>query len=136
MIEGASLMDEILRQVFPTRRAARFGPQRSASEDAAWAESLEWQTNEYAFHSLFQSLVRRLDIGYRERGLRWDQLSTREELMAAARRAAAWYGQASTQYRREGIYGYLYRELDHVLDRRVRRAVESVRAAPRKSPRS
>lgn len=51
-------MDEILRQVFPTRRAARFGPQRTAREDAAWAESLEWQTNEYAFHSLFSGPIR------------------------------------------------------------------------------
>lgn len=115
-------MDEILRQVFPTRRAARFGPQRSVSEDAAWADSLEWKTNEYAFQSLFQSLVRRLDSSYRGRGLRWDQLSNRDELLAAAQRAAAWYGQAPPQYRHEGIYGYLYRELDQVLDRRARRA--------------
>lgn len=120
-------MDEILRQVYPTRRAARLGPKRSVGEDAEWAESLEWQTNEYAFHSLFQCLVRRLDSSYRERGLRWDQLSNREELLAAAQRAAAWYGQASPQYRREGIYSYLYRELDEVLDRRARRGWKSAR---------
>jgi hypothetical protein len=122
-------MDEIFRKVFPTRRAARFGPRRSLRDDAAWAETLDWQSNEYAFHSLFQAILNRLDSSYRERGLRWDQLSSREELLAAAQRAALWYGQASLQYRRYGIYGYLYRELDQVLDRRARRISGPVRVA-------
>jgi hypothetical protein len=118
-------MDDILRRVFPPRRTARFQFRRSAKDDAVWADTLEWQSNVYHLYRLFQCLFSRLDTHYRELGLRLDQLSDREELIVAARRAASWYEQAEQQYRTVCIFDYLYNDLDRFLSKRARRALDT-----------
>jgi hypothetical protein len=115
-------MDDILRQLFPPRRNTRHRPLRSGEQDAAWADTLDWQTNDYDFHRLLQRLHDRLDSHYRQEfGMRLDQLAPREELVTAARRAASWYQHAEQRYRTACIYDYLYHELDHTLSKRARR---------------
>jgi len=114
-------MDDILRRVYPPRRTVR----RSAKEDAAWPDTLDWQTNAYDLYRLFQCLFSRLDSHYRELGLRLDQLSDREELIVAARRAASWYQQAEQQYRTVCIFDYLYNDLDCFLSKRARHALDT-----------
>jgi hypothetical protein len=118
-------MDDILRRVFPPRRTARFQFRRSAKEDAVWADTLDWQSNVYDLYRLFQCLFSRLDSHYRELGLRLDQLSDREELLVAARRAASWYQQAEQEYRTVCIFDYLYNDLDRFLSKRARHALDT-----------
>ena len=50
-------MDEMLRQMIAPRRNVRGPRLGSAKDDAAWAESLDWQTNDYDFHQLVSDSV-------------------------------------------------------------------------------
>src|SRR5881394_326902 len=114
--------DDALRALFPPRRSC-CGPRLGdAKDDAAWADTLDWQTNDYDLHRLIQRLCDRLDWHYRQQfGVRLDQLADRLELTATARRAASWYSQAEQRYRTVGIHAYLYRQLDRLVSRRARR---------------
>jgi len=106
--------------MFPPRRNIRL--LRTDREDAAWADTLDWKTNDYDFHRLLQCLCDRLDLHYREEfGLRLDQLADREELDADARLAATWYRDADRRYRTGGIYDYLYSGLDRLARKRASR---------------
>lgn len=125
MTSSFAIMDDILRRVFPPRRTARFQFRRSAKEDGVWADTLDWQSNVYDLYRLFQCLFNRLDSHYREMGLRLDQLSDREELIVAARRAASWYQHAEQQYRTVCIFDYLYNDLDRFLSKRARHALDT-----------
>jgi hypothetical protein len=120
-------MDDIMRRVFAPRRTSRFRLRRSVKEDAVWAGTLDWQTNEYDLYRLLRCLFSRLDSHYRELGLRLDQLSDREELIATARRAASWYQQAEQQYRTVCIYDYLYHDLDRLLSKKARQTLDERR---------
>src|SRR5262249_50354024 len=114
-------MEDILRRVFAPRRNSCCGRRYSADDDANWAETLDWQTNDYDLYRLFRCLFDRLDLNYQEWGLRLDQLADWEELTAVAMRAASWYRQAAPEYRTYRIYVYLYNELDRLVSKRARR---------------
>ena len=60
-------MDDDLRQKFAPRRNKRFAHLRGFNEEAEWADTLDWKSNDYDFFRLFQSLFDRLDSDYRER---------------------------------------------------------------------
>jgi hypothetical protein len=111
----------MFRQMIAPRRNVRGPFLGTAKDDAAWADTLDWQSNDYDFHRLLQRLCDRLDLHYREEfGLRLDQLADRQEIAAAARRAASWYRQAGQEYRVVCIHEYLYRDLNRLLSKRAR----------------
>ncbi len=126
----AHRMDNDLKQKFAPRRNPRYAHLRGFNEEAEWADSLDWKTNDYDFHRLFQSLLDRLDSPYREQfGLRVDQLVSRDDLLAAARSSASWYQQEETLYGIAGIYVYLHVTLDLFLGGRACEALDRRREA-------
>ena len=105
-------MDDDLIQKFAPRRNKRYAHLQSFSAEAGWANKLDWKTNDYDFHRLFQSLFDHLDSKYREQfGLCITQLASREQLLALSRVAASWY-QKEEHYQTRGIYVYLHITLD------------------------
>ena len=123
-------MEEDLKQKFAPRRNKRFAHLRGFNEDAEWADTLDWKTNDYDFFRLFQSLFDRLDSHYREHfGLRVDQLVPREELLALARSEASWYQQEEQRYQIVGIYVHLHVTLDLYLGGRACGALDRRREA-------
>ncbi len=118
-------MDDDLRQKFAPRRNKRFAHLRGFNEDAEWADTLDWKSNDYDFFRLFQSLFDRLDSDYRERfGLRIAQLSSRDELLSLARSAASWYQQEEQRYQVIGIFVHLHVSLDLYLGGRACQALD------------
>ena len=106
-------MNDDLIQKFAPRRNKRYAHLRGFNEEAEWADTLDWKTNDYDFHRLFYSLLDHLDSQYREQfGLCITQLASREQLLALTRRAASWYQQEEQLYQAAGIYVYLYVTLD------------------------
>jgi len=118
-------MDDDLRQKFAPRRNKRFAHLRGFNEEAEWADTLDWKSNDYDFFRLFQSLFDRLDSDYRERfALRIAQLSTRDELLSLACSAASWYLQEEQRYQVIGIYVHLHVSLDLYLGDRACQALD------------
>jgi len=84
-------MDHDLKQQLAPTRAKGRPPSRSLSEEAAWADKLEWQTNEHDLNRIVQAVILRLDSAFREEyGARLDQLADGSELLASASQSAAW----------------------------------------------
>ena len=118
-------MDNDLKQKFAPRRNKRHALLRGFDDEAEWADTLDWKTNDYDFYQLFQSLIDRLDSHYREQfGVRIDQLISREELLALARSSAAWYQQEERLYQIVGIFVFLHVTLDVYLGGRVCQTLE------------
>ena len=118
-------MDHDLKQNLAPTRAKGRQPTRSLSEEAAWADKLEWQTNDYDLNRIVQAVIARLDSTFREEyGVRLDQLAERMELLASALQSAAWYKQADKRYRDVGIYSHLLNGLDNLLRKRALRLVD------------
>src|SRR5207247_8489116 len=85
-------MDADLTQKFAPRRNKRHQHIRGFNEEAQWADALDWKNNDYDFYRLFQSILDRLDLQYREEcGLRLCQLAGRYELLGLARSDSAHY---------------------------------------------
>lgn len=106
-------MDDDLRQKFAPRRNKRYAHLRGFNEEAEWADTLDWRTNEYDFHRLTRSIVDHLDSEYREKaGLRVDQLATVEEIQKVVRTCRTWYQEEEQLFRAGGIYVFLYVNLD------------------------
>jgi len=94
---------------------------RGLAEEAGWADTLDWKTNDYDFHRLVQSLLDRLDSDYREKlGLRIDQLASRDEAVVLARAARSQYQEEEQRFQTLGIYVYLNVTLELQLGGRVR----------------
>jgi len=103
-------------------------PRRDFAEEATWAATLDWETNDYDFGQMLRSIVDRLDASYREEfGVRVDQLANQEEIFASARMAATWYQQAHQEYRTQPIYAHLHSDLDRLLRKKARRLVNTRR---------
>jgi hypothetical protein len=123
-------MDNDLKQKFAPRRNKRYALLRSFNDEAEWADTLDWKTNDYDFYRLFQSLLDRLDSHYREQfGLRVDQLFGRDELLSLARSSASWYQQEEQFYGVLGIYVYLHVTLDLYLGGKACDAIDRRRLA-------
>jgi hypothetical protein len=94
------------------------------TEAAAWAETLEWRTNERDLDQIIRAVIARLDCMFREEyGVRVDQVSDAAELWTSAAQSAAWYKQADERYRHLGIYSHLHSGLEQLLGKRARRLV-------------
>lgn len=127
-------MDHDLKQKLAPTRAKGRQPTPSLSEEAAWANSLEWQTNDYDLSRVVQAVTARLDSTFREEyGIRLDQLAEDSELLASASQSAAWYKQADKRYRHIGIYSHLLNGLLNLLRKRALRLVEQRRKMREKS---
>jgi hypothetical protein len=121
-------MDHDLKQNLAPTRAKGRPRALSLRDEAAWADNLEWQTNEHDLNRIVQAVIARLDSTLREEyGVRLDQLADGSELLASASEAAAWYKQADKRYRNLGIYSYLHAGLDNLLRKRARRLVDQRR---------
>jgi hypothetical protein len=119
-----------LTQKLAPRKHTRLRNLRDFKDEAAWAERLDWQTNDYDFARMLRSLLDRLELSYREEfGVRVDQLADQEEMLASARLAASWYQQAAERYRTVLIYTYLHSDLDRLLRKRARRLLDIRRQA-------
>lgn len=117
-------MNEDLKLRFAPNRNKRYGMLPSLNEEADWADTLDWTSNDYDFHRLFKSLCDRLDSQYRERfGVRIDQLAENDELLGLARNAASWYQQERFS-QVLSIYVYLMCTLEHFLGGRANEVLE------------
>jgi hypothetical protein len=121
-------MDHDLKQsLAPTRSKGR-PPVLSLRDEAAWADTLDWQTNEHDLNRIVQAVIVRLDSTFREEyGVRLEQLADGSELLASASQSAAWYKQADKRYRNLGIYSHLHAGLDNLLRKRARCLVDQRR---------
>jgi hypothetical protein len=121
-------MDHDLKQNLAPTRAKSRPPALSLRGETAWADNLEWQTNEHDLNRIVQAVITRLDSTLREEyGVRLGQLADGSELLASASEAAAWYKQADKRYRHLGIYSHLHADLDNLLRKRARRLVDQRR---------
>ncbi len=120
-------MDDDLRQKFAPRRNKRYAHLRGFNEEADWADTLDWRTNDYDFYRLTRRILDRLDSEYRERaGLRIDQLASTEEIQKMFQTCRTWYQQEEQLFQTAGIYVFLNVNVDlwlggkacDVLDRR------------------
>src|SRR5579859_6347172 len=106
-------MDDDLRQKFAPRRNKRYSHLRSFNEEAEWARSLDWRTNDYDFYLLARRIVDHVDSEYREKaGLRVDQLATAEEIQRVFQTCRTWYQEEEELFGRSGIYVFLHLNLD------------------------
>jgi hypothetical protein len=123
-------MDHDLKQYLAPTRAKGRPPALSLSDEAAWADKLEWQTNEHDLNRIVQAVIARLDSTFREEyGVRLDQLAHGSELLESTSQSAAWYKQADKRYRHHGIYSHLHAGLDNLLRKRARRLVAQRRTS-------
>jgi hypothetical protein len=121
-------MDHDLKQNLAPTRAKGRQPTRNLSEEVAWADKLEWRTNDYDVNRIVQAVIARLDATFREEyGVRLDQLADGSELLASASQSVAWYKQADKRYRSRGIYSHLHNGLDNLLRKRALRLVDQRR---------
>jgi hypothetical protein len=121
-------MDDELRQKFAPRRNKRYAHLRGFNEEAEWADTLDWRTNDYDFYRLTRSILNRLDSEYREKsGLRVDQLATAEEIENTFRTCRTWYQEEEQQFQIAGIYVFLHVNLDLWLGGKACDAVDSRR---------
>lgn len=121
-------MDEQLKQSLAPNRAKGRAPVREQREEAAWAETLEWQTREQDLNHIIRLVIARLDYTFRQdHGVRLDQIASTSELWASASQSAEWFKRADTRYRFVGIYSHLHRGLDGLLRKRARRVVDERR---------
>jgi hypothetical protein len=106
-------MDDDLRNKFAPRRNKRYAHLRGFNEEAEWADTLDWKTNDYDFHHLTRSILDRLDSVYREKwGLRVDQLADGEQIQDCFRKCSTWYQQEKQQFQTAGIYVFLHLNMD------------------------
>jgi hypothetical protein len=118
-------MDEGLKQKIAPIRNKRHAQPRGLKEGAAWAGTLDWQTNDYDFRRLIQAILGSLEFSYcSEFGVRVDQLADWDEIYASARHAALWYQHAEERYRIVDIYTYLHSDLDRLLRNMAHRMVD------------
>lgn len=120
-------MDNIEFPVSRTRRSSQAGLCNTLAEAARWASALDWRNSDCELCRVLDSVAAHLDAAYREFGMRLDQLISRNEFVATAKRAAEWYRHAEPQYHVVGIYEYLYREINHMLRQRAIRVIEARR---------
>lgn len=117
-------MDSDLKRKLAPRRAKSQPLVVDMTEAAAWAETLEWRTNERDLDQIIRAVIARLDCMFREEyGVRVDQVSDAAELWTSAAQSAAWYKQADERYRHLGIYSHLHSGLEQLLGKRARRLV-------------
>src|SRR5690348_14962314 len=101
-------MDDELRQKYAPRRNKRYAHLRRFNEEAKWAETLDWRTNEYDYHRLTRSILDGLDSEYREKwGLRVDQLASAEHMGECFRTCRGWYEREERLFARAGVYVFL-----------------------------
>jgi hypothetical protein len=106
-------MDDDLRQKFAPRRNKRYSKLRGFNEEAEWAETLDWKSNEYDIYWLERSVLDRLDSEYREKwGLRVDQLAEAEEIRACLQDLRVWYQQEEQRFQIAGIYVFMHVNVD------------------------
>ncbi len=106
-------MDDDLRQKYAPRRNKRYAQLRGFDEEAKWAGTLDWRTNEYDFFRLTRSILDRLDSEYREKwGLRVDQLASAEDIQNCFRACRVWYENEEALFQRAGIYVFLRLNVD------------------------
>ena len=132
-------MDDDLRQKSAPRRNKRYAHLRGFNDESAWARTLEWQTNEYDFYRLRNSIIDHLDSEFREKaGVRIDQLATTEEIEKMFRTCRALYEEDAV-FQQHGIYVFLHINMRlwiggkvcHVLDsRRERRELMAALSFP------
>jgi hypothetical protein len=104
-------MDNEFKQKFAPRRGRRLQHVRGLNEEAEWARSLNWETNDYDFFRLCNSVFDFLDFQYREHGFRLDQFVSRDELLETARIEVELY-QRERLADCIGVYRFLYSSLD------------------------
>jgi hypothetical protein len=118
-------MDDEQRRKHAPWRNKHYSHLRSFEEEADWADTLDWKTNDYAFYRLFESVFASLDSDYRQSyGVRVDQLADRDELYAVARDAASFYQEHEQDYHIIGIYLHLHHRLRECLWSRIEQAHE------------
>jgi hypothetical protein len=109
----AADMDDNLRQKFAPRRNKRYAHLRPFNEEAEWADTLDWRTNDYDFYRITRSIVDHLDSEYREKwGLRVNQLTTPEEIQNCFRTCRTWYCEEEQLFQTAGIYVFLHVNMD------------------------
>ena len=85
-------MDADLKHKYAPRRNKRYGHLPDFNALCDWAKKLDWENNDAHFLVLANRVVENLDDELREeRGMRIDQIASRDELMQAMRYAASWY---------------------------------------------
>lgn len=120
-------MDDDLRQKFAPLRNKRYAHLRGFNEEAKWANTLDWQTNEYDFYRLRRSIVEHLDSEYREKcGLRVDQLATADEIEKMFRTCRDLY-QEDPVFQTRGIYVFLHVTMHLWLDGKAGGALDTRR---------
>jgi hypothetical protein len=125
-------MDQDLQLKYAPRRGARRGCISKQSDVAGWVRALDWESNDYDFFRLCDSVFGDLDRHYRQHGCRLDQFMSRNELRQEARHCLAIYRDARLSDC-IGVYRYLFATLDirvggfanELLDRR-RAAAEAL----------
>ncbi len=106
-------MDDDLRHRYAPRRNKRYAHLRCLDEEARWAETLEWQTNDGDFYQLTRSILDRLDSEYREKwGLRVDQLASAGDIRSCLQTCRAWYEEEEALFKRAGVYVFMLLNMD------------------------
>jgi hypothetical protein len=127
-------MDDDLRQKYAPRRNKRYAHLRGFDEEAKWADTLDWGTNEYDFYRLTRSILDSLDSEYREKwGLRADQLASVEDIQSCFRTCRAWYEKEEALFQRAGVYVFLRLNLDLWLGGKACHALDSRREEAQKA---
>jgi hypothetical protein len=102
---------------------------RCYSDEAAFADTLDWKTNDHDLFTLVHSLCDRLDFEWRERfGLRFDQIASRTEILDIARETAARYEAHGFSAEILGLYAFLHVDLEIMLADRIRAVLHKRRA--------
>lgn len=118
-------MDDDLRQKYAPRRNKRYAHLRGFDEEAKWADTLDWRTNEYDFFRLTRSIVDQLDSEYREKwGLCVAQLVSSEDIQDCFRTCRVWYEKEEALFQRSGIYVFLRLTMDLWLGGKVCNAID------------
>jgi len=129
-------MDNDLKQKFAPRRNKRYAHLRRFHEEAAWANTLDWKTNDYDFYRLTRAILDYLGSDFREKcGIRVDQLADRAEIRDCFRTCRRLYQEEERLFQRLGIYGFLHVNLElwlggkacHVMDARREAAERLIR---------
>ena len=127
-------MDDELRQKYAPRRNKRYAHLRGFDEEAKWADTLDWRTNEYDFYQLTRSILDRLDSEYREKwGLRVDQLASTEDIQNCFRTCRVWHEKEEALFQRAGIYTVLLLNMDLWLGAKACDALDSRREQAEKA---
>ena len=129
-------MNDDLRNKYAPRRNKRHAHLRGCDEEAKWADTLDWRTNEYDFYRLTRSILDSLDSEYREKwGLRVDQLASVADIQSCFRKCRTWYEKEEALFQRAGVYVFLRLNLDLWLGGKACHALASRREEAQKAAR-